>query len=64
MKYPKHQANLFVVLREGITNTVVGAFADAELADDFKDACTQEWIDKGASPVPKFKVVLTTFYAR
>lgn len=72
MKFPKNRANLYLVERwtydtpNGAT-VVVGAFDNIVAADEFKDACYQEWIDKEQDVAVHegrvlFNVVLTTYY--
>jgi hypothetical protein len=69
MKFPKHRANLYLVERwtyENNSTVIVGAFDNVVAADNFRDACLQEWIDRGLSDPYKedvvFNVVLTTYY--
>ena len=68
MKLPKHRANVFLVerrvLQETITSyAVVGVFPTAEGADFFKAACEQEFIERGFdSDNFTFSVVLGTYY--
>lgn len=65
MKFPKNRANLYLVERWTYDGNavVVGAFNNLEAADAYKDACLQEWIDKGLREEDvSFSVGLTTFY--
>ena len=68
MKFPKNRANLYLVVREtydysNSDKAVLGAFSDCEEADNFKDACQQEWLDKvGDLKNVDFEVELTTYY--
>jgi hypothetical protein len=44
--------------------TVVGVFSDADAADDFKDACKQDFYDRGFTDDDfSFEVQMSTFYA-
>lgn len=69
MKFPKHRANLYLVERwtyENNATVIVGAFDNIVAADNFRDACYQEWMDKDLMEPGKedvvFNVVLTTYY--
>jgi hypothetical protein len=70
MRFPKHRADMFLVERWNRANsatTVVGAFPTLENAVEFKEACEQEWVDKGGEAElvvgdTVFNVALTTFY--
>ena len=65
MKFPKNRANLYLVVRTGYQGivAVTGAFSEPIDADNYKDACAQEWFDKaGELTGVEFEVVLTTFY--
>lgn len=70
MKFPKNRANLYLVERwtwKGTFTTIIGGFSTPEAADDFKEACEQEWIDKGFKDdldngKVQFKVILSTYY--
>lgn len=70
MRFPKNRANLYLVQRinydwENTTYTIVGGFPELDAADDYKDACKQEWLDKvGNLYNTEFKIVLTTFYEK
>lgn len=59
MKYPKHRTTVYIVMRQG--NTPIAVFASYEEADNFKDACVQEFVDRGFS-YPEFDVQVSTFY--
>lgn len=69
MKFPKNRANVFLVERwtyENNATIVVGAFSEYTDAEDYKDACMQEWVDKGLVDSSKqdvvFNVTMTTYY--
>jgi hypothetical protein len=69
MKFPKNRANLYVVVREdydggGVFNvSLLGGSSELEFAEDYKDSCQQEWLDKvGHLEGAKFVTRLTTFY--
>lgn len=69
MKFPKHRTNLYLVERwtyENNATVIVGAFDNIVAADNFRDACLQEWMDKDLVDSNKqdvvFNVVLTTYY--
>ena len=68
MKFPKNRANLYLVERtdfdyDSTKQVILGGFANSEDADNFKDACEQEWLDKvGSLHNVDFDVTLTTFY--
>jgi hypothetical protein len=68
MKLPKHRANVYVVERRVLNDTVVsfatvGVFPTAEGADHFKGACEQDFRDRGFSDDDfTFSVVLGTYY--
>ena len=65
MILPKNKTNLYLVVRHCVGNTsVIGGFSEYEAADNFKDACQQEWKDLGATEKDvQFDVELTTYYA-
>lgn len=65
MKFPKHRANCFVVMRyvQGTDATAVGVFPTSEGADHFAGACAQEWLEKGFNEDEYlFQVHLVTYY--
>lgn len=63
MKFPKHRANCFVVMRYlGDSSAVLGVFPTYEGADGYMGACQQEWIDSKAPYTPDFEVVMSTYY--
>lgn len=65
MKFPKHRANLYLVERwtyENNATVIVGAFDNIVAADNFKDACYQEWMDRDLQDEVVFNVILTTYY--
>ena len=71
MKFPKHRSNCYVVERHIkhptlSSQTVIGVFPTAEGADCFKDACQQDWHDRGffdeGNFVTTFVVTLATYY--
>lgn len=63
MKFPKHRANCYVVVRYlGSDAAVCGVFPTWEGADAFKGACEQDWIDSKATYNADFEVLLTTYY--
>ena len=69
MKFPKNRADLYVVVREdydggGVYNTsILGGSGSYEEADNYKDSCQQEWLDKvGHLEGVKFETKLTTYY--
>ena len=73
MKFPKHRANCYIVERhiyklhsDKDTYAVLGVFPTYDGADAFKDACKQEWKDKGlldeTNYLVEFQVNLSTFY--
>lgn len=66
MKFPKHRANLYLVERWTYVNNatvICGAFDNIVAADEFMDACLQEWVDKGGViNEVGFNVVMTTYY--
>jgi hypothetical protein len=68
MKFPKNRANLYLVERwtyDNNSTVIVGGFSEYQEAEDYKDACMQEWRDKvpydGQEDVV-FNVTMTTFY--
>jgi len=65
MKLPKNKTNLYIVVRHYANNTsIIGGFSDWEAADNFREACQQEWKDLGATEKDvQFDVELTTYYA-
>lgn len=67
MKFPKNRASCFFVKRYLVGQadySVCGVFATAEGAQDFADACAQEFLDKGHDPEYfTFEVSPSTFYA-
>jgi len=66
MKFPKNRANLYLVERwtyDKEATVIVGGFSDYYDAEDYKDACKQEWVDKvGNDAGVSFNVVMTSFY--
>ena len=63
MKFPKHRANCFAVLRSVGDDTVVcGVFPTPEGADAFAGACEQEWKEKDLPYNATFYVALSTYY--
>lgn len=64
MKTPKNRGNLYVVVREldGRPAALLGSFADAVEADDYKGAMAAEWFDKTRGAPASFAVLLVTFY--
>ena len=64
MKFPKNRANLYIVVREFQGQcAILGGFADFHEADDYRESCQQEWIDKtGDLDSVSFGTRLTTFY--
>jgi len=63
MKFPKHRANCYVVMRYiGHTSAVCGVFPTYEGADAFKGACEQDWLDCKDTYNATFEVVLSTYY--
>ena len=64
MKFPKHRANIYVVVRvhTEMHTAILGTFSDAVEADDFKDACASEWFDKTKGTPAFFEVRLSTYY--
>lgn len=66
MKFPKNRANLYLVERIHVLEnigSICGAFSSLEEADDYKDACEQEWKDKaGEMGDVVFSVTVTTYY--
>lgn len=70
MKFPKHRANLFLVERWTYANgatTIVGGFPEPDAAENYAEACRQEWRDKGyGEDIDEgrvvFNVAMTTFY--
>lgn len=66
MKFPKNRANCYVVERvdADYASVVCGVFSYAEEAEDFAEACKQEWIDKYPNwdKHPLFRVAISTFY--
>jgi hypothetical protein len=68
MKLPKHRANVYLVERRVLNNTVVsyacvGIFPTHEGADYFKAACEQEFRERGFDDDDfTFAVVLSTYY--
>jgi hypothetical protein len=65
MKYPKHRASIYLVVRENkaLILSAVGAFRTFDEAMNYKDACAQEMRDKGV-PEGTFSwtVTATTYY--
>lgn len=68
MKFPKNRASVYLVERtnfdyENSESVVVGVFRTAEGADNFKDACSQEWLDRvGSLKDVEFSAYASTFY--
>lgn len=65
MKFPKHRANCYLVMRYTTTNpaTVVGVFPNPEAADNYKDACAQDFYDRGFTDDDfSFEVQMATYY--
>ena len=65
MKFPKHRANCYIVMRYTTTSpaTVVGVFNNPDGADNFKDACSQDFYDRGFTDDDfAFEVHMTTYY--
>ena len=71
MKFPKHRANVFIVVREDWTHdhllmhsAVLGVFPTPEGADAYSGACEQEWLEKmgQAGQWARFDVRLSTYY--
>jgi hypothetical protein len=63
MKFPKHRANCYVVVRiYGHDTAICGVFPTVDGADAFRDACAQEWKDKGLPLDVDFDVELATYY--
>ena len=72
MKFPKHRANVFLVVRQDMTEreellnvSFIGVFPTPEGADAFKGACEQEWMEKYGHPeesFSEFSVQLSTYY--
>jgi hypothetical protein len=65
MKFPKHRANCFIVMRymTGHRAVVMGVFPTDTGADEFAGACTQEFIEKGFTSTEfHFEVQMTTYY--
>ena len=66
MKFPKYRANVYCVMRTQFNDftAVVGIFSELHAAEEYRDACKQEWLDKiGDDPDGvSFEVVISTFY--
>lgn len=65
MKFPKHRANCFLVMRyiNQHSAVVVGVFPTDSGADEFAGACTQEYLERGFTPAEfSFEVQMTTYY--
>ena len=71
MKFPKNRAYVYLVSRRAKlvayptgTGVVLGVFSSLEGADNFRDACKQEWIDQvGNNDEVSFHVDISIFYA-
>jgi len=62
MRFPKHRANCYIVMRYP-SATAVGVFPFLEGAEDFRDACMQEFVDKGFTKDDvSFEVHMSTYY--
>lgn len=65
MKFPKHRANCFYVMRYTTTSpaAVVGVFPTNSGADEFAGACAQDFYDRGFTDDDfSFEVQMTTYY--
>jgi len=67
MKFPKNRDNIYLVERRGRATdqhqATIAGFSNYDEAEDFKEACSQEWIDKvGHMEDVYFNVTLTTYY--
>lgn len=61
----KNRDNLFLVERRAIQtnyNVIVGAFSNSVDAQNYADACAQQFIDKGLEDEFSFDVIITTYY--
>ena len=65
MRFPKHRANCYLVMRYVTTApaSVVGVFPNPEAADNFAEACAQDFRDRGFTDDDfSFEVQMSTYY--